>query len=377
MHLEQIELQNYRNYEQTTLNFSSSINVLIGENAQGKTNLIESIYFLAMSRSHRTSRDRELIRWDTDFAKVKGLLQKKSHSVPLEIILSKRGKQAKLNHLEQKKLSDYIGQMNVILFAPEDLSLVKGSPSVRRKFIDMELGQMNRLYLYHLSQFQQILKQRKQFLKQARSKKNYDKIYLDVLTEQLATEAAEVLFSRFKFVNQLSDLANEVQKDISNEKETLLITYKTSSSIDENMTVEEIFNHLMADYEKSISQEIDQGTTTIGPHRDDIVFHVNNRNVQTYGSQGQQRTTALSLKLAEIDLMRNMTGEYPILLLDDVLSELDDSRQTHLLKSIQNKVQTFITTTSLDGVQMDLLTDPFIFYVEEGSIIKTDEQDDS
>ena len=163
MHLEQIELQNYRNYEQTTLNFSSSINVLIGENAQGKTNLIESIYFLAMSRSHRTSRDRELIRWDTDFAKVKGLLQKKSHSVPLEIILSKRGKQAKLNHLEQKKLSDYIGQMNVILFAPEDLSLVKGSPSVRRKFIDMELGQMNRLYLYHLSQFQQILKQRNQF----------------------------------------------------------------------------------------------------------------------------------------------------------------------------------------------------------------------
>lgn len=376
MHLEQIELQNYRNYEQTTLNFSSSINVLIGENAQGKTNLIESIYFLAMSRSHRTSRDRELIRWDTDFAKVKGLLQKKSNSVPLEIILSKRGKQAKLNHLEQKKLSDYIGQMNVILFAPEDLSLVKGSPSVRRKFIDMELGQMNRLYLYHLSQFQQILKQRNQFLKQARSKKNYDKIYLDVLTEQLATEAAEVLFSRFKFVNQLSDLANEVQKDISNEKETLLITYKTSSSIDENMTVEEIFNHLMADYEKSVSQEIDQGTT-IGPHRDDIVFHVNNRNVQTYGSQGQQRTTALSLKLAEIDLMRNMTGEYPILLLDDVLSELDDSRQTHLLKSIQNKVQTFITTTSLDGVQMDLLTDPFIFYVEEGSIIKTDEQDDS
>ena len=373
MYLEDIELQNYRNYEQTTLTFSSSINVLIGENAQGKTNLIESIYFLAMSRSHRTSRDRELIRWDSDFAKVKGLLKKKSHSVPLEIILSKRGKQAKLNHLEQKKLSNYIGQLNVILFAPEDLSLVKGSPSVRRKFIDMELGQMNKIYLYHLTQFQQVLKQRNQFLKQARFKKDYDKIYLDVLTEQLAAEAAEVLHSRFKFVNQLSNLSDAVQKDISNEKESLSIRYKTSSSADEMMTVEEIFNHLIEDYEKSLSQEVDQGTTTVGPHRDDLIFYVNERNVQTYGSQGQQRTTALSLKLAEIELMREMTGEYPILLLDDVLSELDDSRQTHLLKSIQNKVQTFITTTSLDGVQMDLLTDPFIFYVKDGSIEKTDE----
>lgn len=377
MYLEDIELQNYRNYEQTALTFSSSINVLIGENAQGKTNLIESIYFLAMSRSHRTSRDRELIRWDSDFAKVKGLLKKKSHSVPLEIILSKRGKQAKLNHLEQKKLSDYIGQLNVILFAPEDLTLVKGSPSVRRKFVDMELGQMNKIYLYHLSQFQQVLKQRNQFLKQARFKKDYDKIYLDVLTEQLAAEAAEVLHSRFKFVNQLSDLADAVQKDISNEKESLSIRYKTSSSADETMTVEEIFNHLKEDYEKSLAQEVDQGTTTIGPHRDDLIFYVNERNVQTYGSQGQQRTTALSLKLAEIELMREMTGEYPILLLDDVLSELDDSRQTHLLKSIQNKVQTFITTTSLDGVQMDLLNDPFIFYVEDGSIEKTDENKDS
>ena len=377
MYLEDIELQNYRNYEQATLTFSPSINVLIGENAQGKTNLIESIYFLAMSRSHRTSRDRELIRWDSDFAKVKGLLKKKSHSVPLEIILSKRGKQAKLNHLEQKKLSDYIGQLNVILFAPEDLSLVKGSPSVRRKFIDMELGQMNKIYLYHLSQFQQVLKQRNQFLKQARFNKKYDTIFLDVLTDQLATEAAQVLHSRFKFVNQLSDLANTVQKDISNEKETLSISYKTSSSADETMTVEEIFNHLKEDYEKNVSQEVDQGTTTVGPHRDDLVFHVNDRNVQTYGSQGQQRTTALSLKLAEIELMREMTGEYPILLLDDVLSELDDSRQTHLLKSIQNKVQTFITTTSLDGVQMDLLDDPFIFYVDDGSIEKMDESKDA
>ena len=160
MYLEGIELKNYRNYETVKLSFSPSINVLIGENAQGKTNLVESIYFLAMSRSHRSPRDRELIRWDSDFAKVNGQLIKKSHSVPLEIVLSKRGKIAKMNHLEQRKLSDYIGQLNVILFAPEDLSLVKGSPSVRRRFIDMELGQMNKIYLHHMTQYQRVIKQR-------------------------------------------------------------------------------------------------------------------------------------------------------------------------------------------------------------------------
>lgn len=368
MHLENIELKNFRNYETASLSFSPSINVLIGENAQGKTNLVESIYFLAMSRSHRSSRDRELIRWDSDFAKVNGQLIKKSHSVPLEIVLSKRGKIAKMNHLEQRKLSDYIGQLNVILFAPEDLSLVKGSPSVRRRFIDMELGQMNKIYLHHLSQYQRILKQRNQFLKKAKYDRKHDALYLDVLTEQLATEGAEVLNHRYRFVEQLTKWAQEVQADISNSKEELQIRYKTTSNSSEEMTKEELFDQLKKEYEKSREQEIDQGTTTLGPHRDDLIFYVNERNVQTYGSQGQQRTTALSLKLAEIELMYEMTGEYPILLLDDVLSELDDSRQTHLLNAIQNKVQTFITTTSLDGVQMDLLQNPRIFNVDNGEI---------
>ncbi len=367
MYLEQIELQNFRNYERVDLSFSPSINVLIGENAQGKTNLIESIYFLAMSRSHRTSRDRELIRWASEYAKVSGQLKKKSHSVPMEIILSKRGKIAKLNRLEQKKLSNYIGQLNVILFAPEDLSLVKGSPSVRRRFIDMELGQMNKIYLHHLTQFQKILKQRNQFLKNAKYDRKFDQIYLDVLTEQLAAEGAEVIDHRFKFISQLNIWSQKVQEDISNGKEILNIRYKTTSDVLEEHSVEDVFHLLKEQYQSAQVQEIDQGTTTIGPHRDDLIFYVNEKNVQTYGSQGQQRTTALSLKLAEIELMNEVTGEYPVLLLDDVLSELDDSRQTHLLKSIQNKVQTFITTTSLDGVQMDLLENPLIIHVHDGN----------
>ena len=368
MYLKKIKLKNFRNYEQIDLDLSPSINVLIGENAQGKTNLIESIYFLAMSRSHRTTRDREMIGWEKDFAKVKGILQKKSQQLPLEILLAKNGKTAKFNHLEQKRLSDYIGYLNVIMFAPEDLSLVKGSPSVRRRFIDMELGQMNKIYLHHLVQYQQILKQRNKFLKQARYHKQFDEIYLEVLTEQLAAEGAEVLFYRFQFIEKLNYWAQKVQSNISNNKESLMIKYKTLNELNNRLSVEEIFEILKQNYETIENQEIDQGTTTLGPHRDDLEFFVNERNVQIYGSQGQQRTTALSLKLAEIELMHEVTGEYPILLLDDVLSELDDSRQTHLLESIQDKVQTFITTTSLDGIQLELLDDPLIFYVKDGVI---------
>lgn len=370
MYLTKIKLQNFRNYNEQELTLSPSINVLIGENAQGKTNLIESIYFLAMARSHRTSRDREMIGWMKDFSKVEGQLQKKSQTLPLEIILSKSGKVAKINHLEQKKLSDYIGHLNVIMFAPEDLSLVKGSPSVRRRFIDMELGQMNKIYLHHLVQYQQILKQRNKFLKQARYHKNFDDLYLDVLTEQLAAEGAEVLYYRFHFIKKLNVWAKEVQSNISNNKESLVIEYKTLNKLTDELTAEEIFEILKTNYKSVENQEIEQGTTTLGPHRDDLIFFVNERNVQTYGSQGQQRTTALSLKLAEIELMHEVTGEYPILLLDDVLSELDDNRQTHLLESIQNKVQTFITTTNINGIQMELLDDPLIFYVKDGEIKK-------
>src|SRR5699024_2581777 len=242
----------------------------------------------------------------------------------------------------------------------------------------MELGQMNKIYLHHLTQYQQILRQRNQFLKQAKYDPKYDQVYLDVLTEQVAAEGAEVLFYRFKFVNQLNIWAQQVQTDISNHKEKLEIRYKTITEITDELNIEEIFTKLKENYESSQKQEIDQGTTILGPHRDDLIFYVNDRNVQTYGSQGQQRTTALSLKLAEIELMNEVTGEYPILLLDDVLSELNDNRQTHLLNSIQNKVQTFITTTSLDGVQMELLNDPLIFSVNEGTIIdKTTEQEES
>lgn len=365
MWLESIQLQHYRNYDALDLNFSNSINVFLGENAQGKTNLIESIYCLGLARSHRTNKDRELIQWQQDFARISGKVSRRGQSLPLQLSLSKNGKMAKINHLEQKKLSNYIGQLNVILFAPEDLSLVKGSPAIRRQFIDRELGQLDRVYLYHLAQYQKILKQRNEYLKMIQHK-TPDFVFLDILNEQLATEGAEVLMRRQSFVVQLREWASPIQSEISKGREDLSIIYESKVDIEEHKNVEAVYQELLGLYRSEQEHDLRQKTTTIGPHRDDLRFQINGRSVKQFGSQGQQRTVALSLKLAEIDLMKKITGEYPILLLDDVLSELDDERQTHLLTTIQNKVQTFLTTTSLDGIRMELLNEPTLFMIKDG-----------
>ena len=334
MRLSNLKLKNFRNYHETKLEFSPNINVLIGENAQGKTNLLESIYVLAMTKSHRTTNDRELIEFSEKSAFLEGIVEKKTGNLRLSLSLSKKGKTARVNSLETPRLSQYIGKLNVILFSPEDLSLVKGSPAVRRRFIDMEFGQIDAVYLYELTRYRTILRDRNVYLKQLQTRQSTDRVYLEVLTEQLAKSGAKIIAS-------IDDL---------------------------EMNQDAIEIRLKETFETIVDKEIFQGTTLIGPHRDDVSFKVNGKNVQTYGSQGQQRTTALAVKLAEIDLMRAKTGEYPVLLLDDVLSELDGKRQTHLLKAIQDKVQTFLTTPGLNDIARQLIKQPRLFRINAGKI---------
>lgn len=374
MYLETLELHNFRNYDDLNVEFGSGVNVLLGENAQGKTNLLESIYFLAFSRSHRTNNDHDLINWQGHDARVLGTIHKKHTSVPLEIDITAKGKKAKVNHLEQGKLSQYIGQLNVILFAPEDLSIVKGAPSVRRRFIDMEFGQMSPKYLYNSSQYRSVLKQRNQYLRQLQFKEHPDLVYLDVLTEQLAAFGAEIVFQRIAFLRKLEKWSQVIHNEISQGQEILRFQYVMPLKESQTSSVESIYDGLQDLFKRQRGKEVQQGKTLIGPHLDDVRFIVNDKNVSTFGSQGQQRTTALSVKLAEIDLMQEETGEYPVLLLDDVLSELDDSRQTHLLTAIQNKVQTFITTTSLSGVAQQLINEPHVFNISHGDLKETKEE---
>ncbi|MCA1054878.1 DNA replication/repair protein RecF [Rossellomorea aquimaris] len=368
MYIEQLELKNYRNYESIEVDFENKVNVILGENAQGKTNIMESIYVLAMAKSHRTSNDKDLIRWDEEYAKIKGRIQKHNGGLPLELVLSKKGKKAKCNHLEQQKLSQYVGNMNVVMFAPEDLHLVKGSPQVRRRFIDMEIGQVSPVYLHDISLYQKILQQRNHYLKLLQTRKQTDQTMLDVLTEQFIEVAVKIVKKRFEFVQLLESWAKPIHSGISRNLETLEILYKPSLDVSDDQEWSKMVEVYERKFEGIREREIDRGVTLSGPHRDDLQFIVNGRDVQTFGSQGQQRTTALSVKLAEIELIHSEIKEYPILLLDDVLSELDDYRQSHLLNTIQGKVQTFVTTTNVDGIDHRTLNEATTFEVEAGTM---------
>src|SRR5690625_4601798 len=371
MFIKKLQLKNFRNYNELDLSFDEGVNVIIGENAQGKTKLLEAMYLLAFTKSYRTNHDRELIKWDCEFANIKAFLHKKNQNIPLELIFHKGGKKAKLNHIEQKKLSEFIGAMNVVMFAPEDLSLVKGAPQLRRRFVDMELGQIEPLYLYHLSEYQKLLKQRNSHLKQLQKQQfngHLETTLLDILTEQLISHATIILEKRFYFLTLLRKWTAPIHEQISRQTETLEIAYVPTIEVLEDASQETIERAYITAFSQIVNNEIQRGTTLIGPHRDDLIFFINDKNVKLFGSQGQQRTTALSLKLAEIDLIYHEINEYPILLLDDVLSELDDYRQSHLLSTIQGKVQTFVSATTVDGIYHDTLDEASIYSVQNGVI---------
>lgn len=366
--LESIELTHFRNYKSLSLSFSDSVNVFVGENAQGKTNLLEAIYVLAIAKSARTSHDKELIQWGSDYGKIKGRLIRRGAALPLELVITKRGKKARANHLEKQRLSEYVGLCNVVMFAPEDLNLVKGSPVVRRRFIDMEMGQIAPVYLHLLTDYQKVLQQRNAWLRQSFRQPPGAASFLDVLTEELGEHASEIVRRRFSFVRRLNAYAGPIHLEISDGRERLSIRYRSTldhvSEEDDRSKIREAFAEQSG---RLRTRELERGTTLLGPHRDDLKFIVNGRDVQMFGSQGQQRTAALSVKLAEIELIREDVGEYPLLLLDDVLSELDDMRKTHLLNVFREKVQTFVTTTSTDGLDRQLLERALLFRIEHGT----------
>ncbi|MFX3618610.1 MAG: DNA replication/repair protein RecF [Sporolactobacillus sp.] len=369
MNLESIELTNYRNYDSLSLSFSNSVNVFLGENAQGKTNLLEAIYVLALAKSARTTHDKDLIKWDQEYGKIIGRLAKRGHTLPLEIIISKKGKKAKANHLEKRKLSEYIGLCNAVMFAPEDLSLVKGGPALRRRFIDMELGQIAPVYIHELGQYQKVLQQRNALLRDYGRHSRGQESFLEILTEKLFALASEIVSRRLLFISRLNEWAGKIHAEISHGRETLTLHYQSAvREVLESSDSSKIAKAYENSYGSLKQREIDRGATLIGPHRDDLQFVVNGFDVQTFGSQGQQRTAALSLKLAEIELIKSEVGEYPLLLLDDVLSELDDVRKTHLLSAFKEKVQTFVTTTSVDGLDQQLLDRATLFEIQQGKV---------
>jgi DNA replication and repair protein RecF len=365
--LNRIALRNYRNYHELDLDTRSGVNLFVGPNAQGKTNLLEAIFALALTKSHRTSKDKELIGWEGSEAHIHGLVDKQYGTVKLDLMFSAQGKKAKINGLEQRRLSDFVGSINVVMFAPEDLEIVKGTPGVRRRFLDMEIGQVQPGYLHTLQQYSKVLVQRNNYLKTLWSSGGDKQGLLEVWNQQLADFGVKIIKKRKYFIQKLQSWAQQIHAGITAGTEQLTVMYKPSFDIEDESV---LFDHFMLKLTQVKDQEIRRGTTLVGPHRDDLAFFINGKEAQMFGSQGQQRTTALSLKLAEIELIREEIGEYPLLLLDDVLSELDRNRQTQLIETFQSKVQTFITTTGLESVDLGKLQDAGIYHVLDGRVTR-------
>lgn len=372
MKIQQLDLVHFRNYEELSTNFHDGLTILTGENAQGKTNILEAIFLLSLAKSHRTNKDQEMIQWGQEIAKISALVENQYHTFPLELQLSSKGKIAKYNYLDQKKLSQFIGKLNVILFAPEDMQLVKGSPGLRRKYLDTELGQSHPLYLQNLLDYHHLLKQRNIYLKQLKDTANKDLLFLEIITEQLIDKASYIITERLKFVSQLEKLAHPIHYQLSNQKDHLNMKYIPSSSKLKYEEIESIQEQLTQLFKTSSQREIDLGMTLYGPHRDDLVFYINNNLADQFASQGQQRTIVLSLKLAELDFIYQLTHDYPVLLLDDVLSELDDHRQLILMQQIEGKVQTLLTTASIDNIRLKELNHATIKYVSQGQLYEED-----
>lgn len=355
MYIQDLSLKNYRNIENLKINLSKNVNIFYGDNAQGKTNILESMFMCATGRSQRTHIDKELIKFGEDSAHIQMYVNKSDYKDRIDIHIKQREKKGiAVNNIIIKKLGELFGTVNIVLFSPEDLMLVKEGPSYRRRYMDMELCQMSRIYYSNLQRYYKVLKERNNILKMGKSS---FKDNIDIWDKQLVEYGSKIINFRFNFVSQLNEKGSVIHKKITDDKEEISIEYKPS------VTVEDYEDKL----NKAREKDFYYGSTSYGIHKDDMVFFINGVNARDYGSQGQQRTACLTLKLAEIELIKNRIGDNPVLLLDDVLSELDKNRQEFVINNI-NDIQTIITSTGNDDILKKLNDDSKIFYVKNGSI---------
>ncbi len=360
MTVEELKIKDYRNYEEEDFAFSPGINLIIGDNAQGKTSILEALFYCAAGRSHRGAKDRELIRFDQEEAHIRVSLTRRAVDHVIDVHLKRIGRKGiAVDRQPLKRTVDLFGTVNMVFFAPEDLMIIKSGPAERRAFLDTELCQLDRTYAHELSQYNKALQQKSRLLKQIEEQPALAGT-LDVWNEQLARYGTAVIERRARHVEELSAAVAERHAQLSDGRETLRTTYEPNTAAAE-----------FADRLRSLrDRELAAGICLAGPHRDDIGFTVNGADVRRFGSQGQQRTAALSLKLAEIEIIREKTGEPPVLLLDDVLSELDTGRQERLLAGIQD-IQTMITTTGLEEQTARNLRTDRVFVIENGKRIAT------
>ena len=371
MILKQINLVNFRNYEKLKLKFNKGINILYGSNAQGKTNLLESIYFLGLTKSHRPIIDNNLIMNGKTTSNIEGIINNGKLDKKLNINFDSSNKKLFIDNNQIKKVSDYISNLNIIIFCPDDLELIKLSPQVRRKYLNMELSQLYSNYYIVLNEYTKLLKIRNNYLKKYNKHEPVDDNYFDILTNYLVDKAILIYKMRYKFINKINDYCENIYKNIMN-IDNFKIIYKPNIN-DLNIFDENIKNNLLNIINKNKDMDIKLCCTLIGPHKDDFEFYLNDKNLKLYGSQGQQRAAVLTLKLSEIELFKKYKENTPILLLDDIFSELDDNKKNNLLKYIVKDIQTIITTTDLNNLDNKLIKKSKIYKIEQGKVEKIKE----
>ena len=360
MFIKRLQMLNYRNYNVLDISLGPHVNVFMGDNAQGKTNILEGIYYCAFARSHRTSKDRELINWNSDNALLSVTVGRERLDKRIDISILKDGKKAiQINKIKIKKIGELFGNFNVVMFSPEDLKIIKDSPGVRRKFIDMELCQLNPKYYYNLVQYNKVLNERNSILRN----RNINKDILDVYDMQLVEFGYNIIIDRLEYIQKLNKYSAKIHSEITSGKEK--IEFKYTSTIKDLENIKENFYSLL---EKNRVRDCERGITSVGPHRDDFTVLINDIDTKSYGSQGQQRTAVLTIKFSSLKIIKELTGEHPVLLLDDVLSELDFSRKRYILSTIGD-IQTIITCTGIEDLYEYLDDKSKVFKVKDGEIL--------
>lgn len=375
MILKKIELHNFRNYESLMTRFYKGINIIYGDNAQGKTNLLESIYVLGLTKSHRSFIDNNLIKNGCGSLSIKGTVSGGLFDKELQIMIDNKSKGFKIDDNSIKKVSDYISNMNIIIFYPDDLETLKGSPQLRRKYLNMELSQLYNSYYVVLNDYNKLLKMRNDYLKKMNKGQDVDMNYFDIITSYLIEKAIIIYQMRYKFIEKINETCGQIYKDIMG-IEDFHVEYVSNMKI-EDMKDPKLKDKLFEQYKKQLSYEQRVCITTIGPHKDDFNFMVGDNNLKLYGSQGQQRIAVLTLKLSEIPIFKKYKETTPILLLDDVFSELSDDKKNNLIKYISKDIQTIITTTELNNLDSKLVKKAKLFKIEQGKLIKIKEVKDN
>lgn len=358
MFIKSLKLKDYRNYDLLNLEFDKATNIFYGDNAQGKTNILEAVYLSGTTKSHRSSKDRDLIRFQCEESHIETVVVKNGVPYQIDMHLKKNSpKGIAINRIPIKKATELFGLMNFIFFSPEDLNIIKNGPSERRRFMDLELSQLDKLYLKDLTSYNRIVNQRNKLLKDASFQPSLLDT-LDIWDMQLISYGKKIISRRKQFIQEVNEIIEEVHSKLTGGKEKIILSYESGCG---TLSLEEA---VLRNRERDIKMK----STSAGPHRDDICFRIGDIDIRRFGSQGQQRTAALSLKLSEIELVKKIIKDTPVLLLDDVLSELDKNRQNYLLDSIHD-IQTLITCTGVDEFVNHRFAINKIFHVQSGHVI--------